>query len=614
MKHSQFAFMLLAAGILYIPGISAEAAESNMAIMSCSEGDTLDIKLDNQEVSWSSSDTSIAEIEDGLVVVKGQGKCDLRNDTYGFVIKLNVSGKTSEAGVLSVNYTTDSDKLESVVVRDKTVAVQTVELNSTVTADKSAIPEDFTEVESETSGGSESETYSGVVTDTKDIVNEVEVTAESKGNYLLEGVSGNSEVIKVVKPQLNQYMFQGSVGQTTDINIINLDVPVTYESGDTSIATVDANGHVSLVGEGEVYITIKTENNEMKCKIVSLAPVIDTSEVELDKGETGHIDISYNFAQLPVTYEIIDGEGSVSELGDVTVTGKYVTVKISIGQFSYEKTFTMNTVHEEFWSAMQPAIKQCLGVPYVFGGSSPGSGLDCSGYISFVYRSVGLMSGRWTAQGFYNVAAKTDDPQPGDLVFFHSTYDTYDYVTHIGIYAGNGEMYHSGNPNRKVSLNDAYWQSHFIGYGTMITEDMEAPSVDTVKNTVEQTKGTIYTQEQLELIWAIVGTENNLNYDGALAVITCAMNRASINYGGFGTDVLSQLTAPSQFCYSPEVCDPAVWQARLGGNVPDYVKEAVSDCISNGVRNHEYLSFRSNPVEGQDCVDIGGNWYFQPMN
>ncbi len=116
-----------------------------------------------------------------------------------------------------------------------------------------------------------------------------------------------------------------------------------------------------------------------------------------------------------------------------------------------------------------------------------------------------------------------------------------------------------------------------------------------------------YSQSELELIWAIVAQEDDKSYTGALAVISCAMNRAERNYGGHGTDPLSQLTAAGQFCYSPSISDSVYWQRRLGGNVPSYVKQAVADCLG-GIRNHSYIYFRSRAAAGR--VQIGGNWYF----
>ena len=123
------------------------------------------------------------------------------------------------------------------------------------------------------------------------------------------------------------------------------------------------------------------------------------------------------------------------------------------------------------------------------------------------------------------------------------------------------------------------------------------------------TDGAVYTEEDMELIWAIVAQEDDTSYEGALAVISSAMNRADINYGGYGNTALAQLTADGQYCYSPKVSDPSFWQRRLEGNVPDEVKEAVEDCLTRGIRNNTYLNFRSSNRTG-NYVQIGSNWYF----
>ena len=118
-----------------------------------------------------------------------------------------------------------------------------------------------------------------------------------------------------------------------------------------------------------------------------------------------------------------------------------------------------------------------------------------------------------------------------------------------------------------------------------------------------------YSQDQLELIWAIVAQEDNGSYEGALAVISSAVNRCeSPTWGYLGSDPLSQLTAPGQYCYSLD----DYWRPRLGGNVPDYVRQAVEDCLVRGIRNHTYTSFRSTKgkTTGNDAVQIGGNWFF----
>ena len=121
--------------------------------------------------------------------------------------------------------------------------------------------------------------------------------------------------------------------------------------------------------------------------------------------------------------------------------------------------------------------------------------------------------------------------------------------------------------------------------------------------------GRKYTQKELELIWALVAQEDDTSYEGALGVISSVMNRADINFDGFGTSALEQLTAPGQYCYSANVSPAWMYQRRLNGNVDEFVKQAVSDCLTKGIRNNSFLDFRSTNATG-NRVQIGCNWYF----
>lgn len=106
------------------------------------------------------------------------------------------------------------------------------------------------------------------------------------------------------------------------------------------------------------------------------------------------------------------------------------------------------------------------GTAYVFGGFSPETGFDCSGLTQWCFAKVGLKLPR-VAQDQYDVMTHIDlkDAKPGDLIFFHSTYDAGSYVTHVGIYAGDNRMFHAGDPVGWTNLTDTYWQQHLIGAG-----------------------------------------------------------------------------------------------------------------------------------------------------
>ena len=123
---------------------------------------------------------------------------------------------------------------------------------------------------------------------------------------------------------------------------------------------------------------------------------------------------------------------------------------------------------DDRFAAMMEEATKYIGYPYVWGGSSPSTSFDCSGYISWVLNHSGWNVGRQTAQGLYNLCTPVSTAQvkPGDLVFFKGTYDT-PGVSHCGIYVGNSIMLHCGDPISYTNLNSKYWQEHFYSYGRL---------------------------------------------------------------------------------------------------------------------------------------------------
>ena len=122
------------------------------------------------------------------------------------------------------------------------------------------------------------------------------------------------------------------------------------------------------------------------------------------------------------------------------------------------------------FAAMMEEAEKYLGFPYVWGGSSPATSFDCSGFVSYVINNcgVGWNVGRLGASGLLGIWTRvsSSNVRPGDLVFFEGTYDTTG-ASHVGIYVGNNMMIHCGDPIQYADLSSSYWQQHFLAYGRL---------------------------------------------------------------------------------------------------------------------------------------------------
>ena len=123
------------------------------------------------------------------------------------------------------------------------------------------------------------------------------------------------------------------------------------------------------------------------------------------------------------------------------------------------------------YAALITEAQKHLGKPYVFGASGPNS-FDCSGFVSYVLNQSGVASvGRSTTQGLFNMSTPVsrENAQPGDLIFFTGSYSAGTPVTHVGIYIGNWQMIHAGDPVQYANINTSYWTEHFYAFGRIST-------------------------------------------------------------------------------------------------------------------------------------------------
>ena len=186
-----------------------------------------------------------------------------------------------------------------------------------------------------------------------------------------------------------------------------------------------------------------------------------------------HVELeNFNLSHVPV-YIMSEEQLSMyavymSTLGnrpDLFPDSEYVS-KRQNGYTDYE--IPPEALEDEVFAAMIAEAEKYLGYPYVWGGSSPSTSFDCSGFVSWVINHSGWNVGRLGAQGLCNICTllSSANVKPGDLVFFKGTYDT-DGVSHVGIYVGNNMMIHCGDPISYTNLNSSYWQTHFYAYGRL---------------------------------------------------------------------------------------------------------------------------------------------------
>ena len=145
-----------------------------------------------------------------------------------------------------------------------------------------------------------------------------------------------------------------------------------------------------------------------------------------------------------------------------------VSTITTAGGMSYD--IPPEALSDERFARMIREAEKYLGYPYVWGGSSPSTSFDCSGFVCWVvnHSGNGWNVGRTTADGLRSACTyvSPSEAKPGDLIFFQGTYNT-SGASHVGIYVGEGMMIHCGDPISYANVNSSYWQSHFMCYGRL---------------------------------------------------------------------------------------------------------------------------------------------------
>ena len=160
--------------------------------------------------------------------------------------------------------------------------------------------------------------------------------------------------------------------------------------------------------------------------------------------------------------------GTLGNRPDLFADSSYVDAYYNTEYEDYE--IPPEALEDEQFAAMIEEAEKYLGFPYVWGGSSPSTSFDCSGFVSWVVNNcgVGWNVGRLGAEGLRGICTRVSSAnvRPGDLIFFEGTYDTTG-ASHVGIYVGNNMMIHCGDPIQYANINTSYWQAHFLSFGRL---------------------------------------------------------------------------------------------------------------------------------------------------
>lgn len=188
--------------------------------------------------------------------------------------------------------------------------------------------------------------------------------------------------------------------------------------------------------------------------------------VELENFNLSHVPVYImSQDQLAMYATFIGTLGNRPDLfPDSSYVGKYHNTDYE----DYE--IPAEALSDERFAAMMEEAEKYLGYPYVWGGSSPSTSFDCSGFVSYVVNNCGQgwNIGRLGAEGLRNICTRVSkaNAKPGDLIFFQGTYDTTG-ASHVGIYVGNNMMIHCGDPIQYADISASYWQQHFLSFGRL---------------------------------------------------------------------------------------------------------------------------------------------------
>lgn len=282
-------------------------------------------------------------------------------------------------------------------------------------------------------------------------------------NNELKDVNANLEELAKKLEEVQSELDEAQTKENEKKDIFYKRLVVMYEKGNMAYleAIFDSDDIMEMSKRAEYIKQISECDREIFDEFANARKEVDSRKQEVES-----ISNEYQLKKSDFDAKLSESNAEIE-----MVSGEIKQHNERLKNLQNEKKTIEDKIYKQtFGGRLFAEAEKYLGYPYVWGGSTPETSFDCSGFVCWSFTNSGVYNlPRTTAQGIYNQCKKISpsEARAGDLIFFENTYSSYEPVTHIGIYAGNNRMLHCGNPIQYTSTQSAYWKSHFYGFGRL---------------------------------------------------------------------------------------------------------------------------------------------------